>query len=405
QPTPTSESDPTGFITGTYNNYDKPADRAYIYAVDASNPTDLWRFVIINIPQPPAGGGESYAVMEPFSIELPPGTYRLFAWSEDGSDYVAHATTLGGWQTVTVTADETKANINLWPPDSRYCARFAIPASPDNLFAGTTPNCGAAIRGVLLEPPTDAFYIDVYAVAVNDPTKYYKTSISQELDGSFPVYELLVDPGSYEIYAYADETDYGWGYAPDGDNLNQVNVANNSTILSDANLNPHISANKCHGFDMPDSPDGTYSGPIATGLVPCDDNNNPLWNRQPAQQLTTVELAAGTSQAYNLDGDSDTTNDIQFTDNGGQLQIQIQNGTRLYRGLGPNYAHDNGCPRAWEENQADFTTTPYIITVTDLCVYTSQGNLAELNISLVATTDTSFEFSFTTTLYTPNTSQ
>ena len=126
----------TGFITGRVHLASPPTPPMVVYAVDPS--TGLWTST-----ETEAADGEA-----PFSLTVQPGSYQVFAFSDNGA-YTGYAP--DGWTlaAVSVAADQTIAEIIVRPPGQSECgSMFGVPASPDGRFAavpGPSEECKAAL--------------------------------------------------------------------------------------------------------------------------------------------------------------------------------------------------------------------------------------------------------------------
>jgi putative hemolysin len=134
----TEEQEATsGFITGRVHGQSPPTPPMVVYAVDTT--TGAWAFT-----ETQGTDGEA-----PFSLEVSPGTYQVFAFSEIGP-FAGYASE-DGWSlgTVTVAAGQTIADIMVRPPSQSECgSMFGLPASPDGRFAavpGPSEECRAAV--------------------------------------------------------------------------------------------------------------------------------------------------------------------------------------------------------------------------------------------------------------------
>jgi len=116
-----------GLITGTVYGMAPPTPPMMVYAVDQA--TGQWA----SVQTEPSNSVGS------FTLQVPPGTYQIFAADVDG-----HNVVLGYSQDsltltkVTVAAGQTVANINVTPPSENECgSMMGYPASPDGRFAAT----------------------------------------------------------------------------------------------------------------------------------------------------------------------------------------------------------------------------------------------------------------------------
>jgi hypothetical protein len=133
-----SQSPATGFINGlVYGSQGPPNPPMVIYAVNTNSNS----YISMETPQTQ---GEA-----PYSLELPPGTYLLYAFANEGhSGYAGY--TEDGWTLapLTITAGQTLSDITIRPPSQSQCgAMLRLPASPDGRFAeipGPTDECMAA---------------------------------------------------------------------------------------------------------------------------------------------------------------------------------------------------------------------------------------------------------------------
>jgi len=126
-----------GFITGQVHGQSPPTPPMVVYAVDET--TGAWTFT-----ETERSDGAA-----PFTLEVPPGSYQVFAFSE-GAPYLGYASG-DGWSLglVTVAAGQTVSDIMVRPPSQSECgSMFGLPASPDGRFAavpGPSAECRAAV--------------------------------------------------------------------------------------------------------------------------------------------------------------------------------------------------------------------------------------------------------------------
>jgi putative hemolysin len=127
----------SGFITGQVHGQSPPTPPMVVYAVDIA--TGAWTFTETQHTDGAA----------PFTLEVPAGTYRVFAFSETGPS-LGYASE-DGWSlgTVTVAAGQTVSDIMVRPPSQSECgSMFGLPASPDGRFEavpGPSAECRAAL--------------------------------------------------------------------------------------------------------------------------------------------------------------------------------------------------------------------------------------------------------------------
>ncbi|RPH58810.1 MAG: hypothetical protein EHM81_09330, partial [Chloroflexi bacterium] len=135
-PAPTATAAEVGYITGRVHLASPPTPRMVVYAEDQAN--GKW----VSTETEATDGEASYTLV------VPPGTYRLFAFSDSGS-YAGYS--LDDWNlaVINVAANQTVADIIVRPPSQSECgSMFGVPASPDGRFAavaGPTEACKAAI--------------------------------------------------------------------------------------------------------------------------------------------------------------------------------------------------------------------------------------------------------------------
>jgi hypothetical protein len=116
-----------------------------IYALDQAS--GLWA-----MSETQAADGEA-----PFTINVQPGSYLLFAFSEK-SAYAAYSE--DGWDLtqVKVSENQTVGEIVLRPPSQSECGpMFGVPASPDKRFAaipGPSEACKAGVINATQQPAT-----------------------------------------------------------------------------------------------------------------------------------------------------------------------------------------------------------------------------------------------------------
>ena len=99
--------------------------RMVVYALDPA--TNLWAST-----ETAAADGEA-----PFSLQVAPGSYEVFAFSADTPASAGHEAATGwGLAQVTVAAGQTVADIVVRPPSQSECgSMFGLPAAPDGRFA------------------------------------------------------------------------------------------------------------------------------------------------------------------------------------------------------------------------------------------------------------------------------
>jgi len=123
---PTAMLEP-GRITGSAYLMAPPTPPLVVYAVDQA--TSKW----VSIQTEQSDGPAS------FTLQVPPGTYQIFAAVVDGHNvhlgYTQDGLTLAK---VIVAAGQTVANIEVSPPSQNECgSMMGYPASPDGRFAAT----------------------------------------------------------------------------------------------------------------------------------------------------------------------------------------------------------------------------------------------------------------------------
>lgn len=134
-PTPVSSS---GFISGLVSGSQGPPNPPMVvYAVDMYSST----YVSIETPQTQAEA--------PYSLELPPGVYLLYAFASEGfNGYAGYSQDGFTLFPLAIAAGETLADITIRPPSQSQCGlTFGLPPSPDGRFAevpGPTEACMAA---------------------------------------------------------------------------------------------------------------------------------------------------------------------------------------------------------------------------------------------------------------------
>ena len=137
-PTNTAQPPATGFISGlVYGSPGPPNPPMVVYAVNINSGT----YSSIETPQTQAEA--------PYTMEIPPGTYLLYAFAiEEYSGYAGYSE--DGWTLtpLTITAGQILTDVTIRPPSQTQCgAMLRLPASPDGRFAeipGPTDECMAA---------------------------------------------------------------------------------------------------------------------------------------------------------------------------------------------------------------------------------------------------------------------
>ena len=132
-----------------------------VYALDRAKGT--WGAV-----QTQPASGEA-----PFTLEVPPGSYQVFAAALTGT-----AVSVGYWleadawslATVTVTSGQTINNIAVRPPSQSECgSMLGFPASPDGRYAGTsgpTKECRDRVTASMAQPKTEPVRIQFAAGSI-----------------------------------------------------------------------------------------------------------------------------------------------------------------------------------------------------------------------------------------------
>ena len=138
----------SGFITGRVHGQAPPTPPMIVYAVD--NTTGVWTFTETQHTDGAA----------PFTLEVAPGTYQVFAASEDGLSLGYESEDGWGLGLVTVAAGQTVSDILVRPPSQSECgSMFGLPASPDGRFAavpGPSAECRAAVVAASAAAEADA---------------------------------------------------------------------------------------------------------------------------------------------------------------------------------------------------------------------------------------------------------
>jgi len=131
-----------GFISGQVHLQAPPTPAMVVYAVDPI--TGIWA----SVETEPADAAV------PFTIEVPPGNYQVFAFSSESGAGVGYDSE-DGWSlaTVTVAAGQTVSDIPVRPPSQSECgSMFGLPNSPDGRFTGyggATEECKAALLSAM----------------------------------------------------------------------------------------------------------------------------------------------------------------------------------------------------------------------------------------------------------------
>ena len=152
-----------GVISGVAGLMAPPTPPLTIYAVNTIN----GEWVSVDTPE---------SEMETsFSIEVPPGTYQVFAFPP-GLAYSADNTQLS---TITVNAGETVADIRLAIPGPSDCGpMFSIPASPDGKHAeivGATADCLAEASAPEASAPVESELIAIQFASGDTSTQVFGT--------------------------------------------------------------------------------------------------------------------------------------------------------------------------------------------------------------------------------------
>lgn len=123
-----AENGETGFITGkAICSVAPPNPPMVIYAVDTA--TGAWF----------SFEAQQSQTEVPFSLEVPPGSYQVYAFALDASNsyggYGGYTGNSGELLPVTVAAGQITSGINISPPSQSECgAVYGLPASPDGRF-------------------------------------------------------------------------------------------------------------------------------------------------------------------------------------------------------------------------------------------------------------------------------
>jgi len=127
----------TGIISGNVGLMAPPTPHMIVYAVDQA--TGKWA----SVETPPNDNGAGT-----FSLTLPPGTYQLFAFTDDNG-YSVYSTDGESLSSVKVDANQTVSNIMVQFPGQGDCGiSMGVPASPDGKFKavpGPSADCIAQV--------------------------------------------------------------------------------------------------------------------------------------------------------------------------------------------------------------------------------------------------------------------
>lgn len=201
---------------------------------------------------------------ETFSLNVSPGTYYLFAFSESGGwgGYSDDGFTL---TKLYVESDQQSSNILIKSPEISVCGYyFGLPASPDGHFealAGASEDCLSAllenapsfIEGQVklddeITPP-----MMIYAA---DPVTDKWFSIDMKSGSDSVSFSLKVPPGSYQIFAFSESGIWG-GYTEDGSSLAVIQILP-GRIEDEILIKPAIPSLCGPLFGVPASPDGRF---------------------------------------------------------------------------------------------------------------------------------------------------
>ncbi len=121
-----------GRVAGSVGLQAPPTPPLVIYVVDIRGPSvGYWAYV-----QTTQVNGET-----PFEIDIPAGTYVVFAWTQDGAQHAGYLGTDGALAPVTVATGKKVESLQLRGPSSGPCAGFALPAAPDGRFPAVAKTC------------------------------------------------------------------------------------------------------------------------------------------------------------------------------------------------------------------------------------------------------------------------
>jgi hypothetical protein len=121
-----------GTLAGSVGLQAPPTPPLVVYVVDVRGPAaGYWAYV-----QTTQVNGET-----PFEIDIPAGTYYLFAWTQDGAQYAGHLGADGALAPVTVETAKKVEGLPVRGPSSGPCAGFALPAAPDGRFPAVPKPC------------------------------------------------------------------------------------------------------------------------------------------------------------------------------------------------------------------------------------------------------------------------
>lgn len=260
QNTPTTPA--MGRINGRVEFQGPPTPATVLYVVNLNDPSQWFTRELIRSDGP-----------TPFEIEVPAGSYQVYARQADGpmaAAYLNPDNTLGS---INVPAGQVVSEVLLkYAAPQTPCQITEIPASPDGHFAAiTVANCSAA-ESAIAAPTTEALATIrgtvEYGQAPPTPTTIvYFVSAAHwywlEVPGAFPVstFEWQVAPGTYQLMAhrvgseagetrpsaYTDGVTNGIGY---------LTVAAGQVI--DGIKLHNVNSDMCISVPFPASPDGRF---------------------------------------------------------------------------------------------------------------------------------------------------
>ena len=229
---------------------------------------------------------EQAAPNSEYSLDVPPGSYQVYARSsgnEAGLPFLGAWGTSGGLKQFRVKSEQTVEDIVLRVPEDMCDPLYWLPASPDGLYPPVSDNAGlmecddrqdTTLSGKI-ELRVDVpgkLPVSVVIYAVNAAGEYY--SLDQEQVVNSDRFTLYVQPGVYQIYARALESDEGvpyFGYWQPGGGLAYVRVMANQKMDGIVLSLPEDACDPVYW--LPPTPDDEFPATNDTSVVSaCSDS-------------------------------------------------------------------------------------------------------------------------------------
>ncbi|MCJ7435374.1 MAG: hypothetical protein MUO77_17985 [Anaerolineales bacterium] len=256
QDTPTTPA--MGRINGRVEFQGPPTPATALYVVNLNDPSQWFTRELAGSDGP-----------TPFEIEVPAGSYQVYARQSDGPMAAAYLNPDGALGTINVPAGQVVNEVMLRMAAPQYPCQFTtFPASPDGRFAAIdatscptaepavdtpTTEALATIRGTISyqAPPTPTSML--YFVSAE---RWYYLEVPRS--DFVSTFEWQVAPGTYQLFAYPVGSEGGSaaGFYRPASYGGTLTVTAGQVVENVSVQN--INSDNCVGNPIPASPDGRF---------------------------------------------------------------------------------------------------------------------------------------------------